>query len=39
VIGERIAELIEAWHASPVTTVIAATLQREALGVMAELGA
>src|SRR5437588_219291 len=34
---ERIAELLEPWRSSVVTTVILATLQREALDLMAEL--
>ena len=34
---ERIAERLEAWKASPVTTLICATGRREALEVMAEL--
>ena len=33
----RIAELVEPWRSSPVTTMIVATLQREALDLMAEL--
>ena len=36
---ERIAELIEPWRSSPVTTMIVATLQREALDLMPELAA
>jgi F420-dependent oxidoreductase-like protein len=34
---ERIAELVEPWLKSPVTTMVVATVQREALDVMAEL--
>jgi Luciferase-like monooxygenase len=34
---ERIAELIEPWKKSPVTTMVLATVQTEALDVMAEL--
>jgi F420-dependent oxidoreductase-like protein len=34
---ERIAELIEPWKSSPVTTMVLATVQTEALDVMAEL--
>src|SRR5438309_5040374 len=34
---ERIAELLEPWRAAPITTMILATLQREALDLMAEL--
>jgi F420-dependent oxidoreductase-like protein len=34
---ERIAELIEPWKKSPVTTMVVATVQTEALDVMAEL--
>jgi F420-dependent oxidoreductase-like protein len=34
---ERIAELVEPWKKSPVTTMIVAAAQREALDVMAEL--
>jgi F420-dependent oxidoreductase-like protein len=34
---ERIAELVEPWKSSPVTTMVLATVQTEALDVMAEL--
>jgi hypothetical protein len=34
---ERIAELLEPWRSAPITTMIVATLQREALDLMAEL--
>ena len=34
---ERIGELLESWHKAPVTTLIVATAQPEALDVMAEL--
>jgi alkanesulfonate monooxygenase SsuD/methylene tetrahydromethanopterin reductase-like flavin-dependent oxidoreductase (luciferase family) len=34
---ERIAELLESWRRSPVTTLIVGTGQPEALDVMAEL--
>ena len=34
---ERIAELVEPWKKSPVTTMVVATVQTEALDVMAEL--
>ncbi|MBV8160981.1 MAG: LLM class F420-dependent oxidoreductase [Acidimicrobiia bacterium] len=34
---ERIAELVDSWKASPVTTMVLATLQTEALDVIAEL--
>ena len=34
---ERIAELVEPWKSAPVTTMVVATVQTEALDVMADL--